>query len=48
MLNPLPLALLLHAGPGDTLPTITAYVASEAIDVVSRIHFGPDGAMWKR
>ncbi|MEO8634119.1 MAG: YncE family protein [Gemmatimonadales bacterium] len=44
MLNFLPLALLLHPGPGDSLPTITAYVASEAVDVVSRIQFGPGGA----
>jgi DNA-binding beta-propeller fold protein YncE len=44
MLSLLSLALLLPSVAGDTLPVITAYVASEAVDVVSRIHFGPAGA----
>ena len=48
MLHPLLLALLLRAATGDTLPTITAYVASEAVDIVSRVHFGQAGATVRR
>jgi YVTN family beta-propeller protein len=38
--------LLQTAAP--PLPTITVYVASEAVDAVSRVRFGPDGAVVER
>jgi DNA-binding beta-propeller fold protein YncE len=46
LVSALTLGLLLQAaGPP---PRITLYVASEAVDVVSRVHFGPDGAAVER
>jgi len=39
--------LLLQIAP-PPLPTLTVYVASEAVDRVSRIHFGPGGAVVER
>jgi YVTN family beta-propeller protein len=37
------LALLLQAQATAPVPSLTVYVASEAVDNVSRVHFGPDG-----
>ncbi len=32
----------------DSTPRLTVYVASEAVDVVSRVRFGPEGAVVER
>lgn len=46
MLSVLTLGLLLQAASAP--PRITVYVASEAVDAVSRVRFGPEGAVVER
>jgi DNA-binding beta-propeller fold protein YncE len=46
MLSALTLAALFQAS--SAIPKITLYVASEAVDRVSRVHFGPDGGRVER
>ncbi len=43
MLGALTIGLLLQAAAGSGVPSLTVYVASEAVDNVSRVHFGSDG-----